>query len=97
MKWIIMAAMAAGCMGVATHSALAMTDVECSAAWSAADKNKDGFLSMDEGARYYAFLRVADKRFEEGRLNQTDFLTNCHARSPARHWVLAPVAPRREG
>jgi hypothetical protein len=79
MKWMIMAAMAASCMGVATHSALAMTETECSAAWSAADKNRDGVISMDEGARYYAALRVADKRYEEGKLSQTDFMTNCRA------------------
>ena len=79
MKWIIMAAMAASAIGVVTHSALAMTETECSAAWSAADKNRDGFISMDEGARYYAALRVADKRYEEGKLNQTDFMTNCRA------------------
>jgi hypothetical protein len=58
---------------------LAMTDAECATAWSRADTNKDGFITQEEGARYYAALRVADKPLNDGRLSQADFMAHCKA------------------
>jgi hypothetical protein len=79
MKRLMMAALACACTGLLSHTAQAMTDAECAAEWSAADRNKDGFISVDEGARYYSALRIADKTVADGKLNQTDFMTNCRA------------------
>ena len=61
------------------NMASAMTDAECTAAWTNADVNKDGVLSEAEGRRYYAALRVAQKPVADGKLTQADFLTHCKA------------------
>jgi hypothetical protein len=57
----------------------AMTDAECTAAFVAADTNKDGVLTDTEGRRYYAALRVAQKPADSGNLTQASFLTHCKA------------------
>lgn len=57
----------------------AMSEAECTAAWTAADANKDGMLSEAEASRYYAALRVAQKPVTDGKLTQADFLTHCKA------------------
>ncbi len=59
--------------------ASAMTDAECSAAWTKADANKDGVLSAPEGARYMASLRVAEKPVVDGKLLEATFLEHCKA------------------
>ena len=77
MKWLMIAATASVAF-VPTQS-MAMTDADCASAWSAADKNRDGVISLDEGARYYAAMRVANKEVAEGKLSQADFMANCKA------------------
>lgn len=62
-----------------TVAVAAMTDAECTAAFATADANKDGALSDNEGRRYYASLRVAQKPVADGKLTQADFLTHCKA------------------
>jgi hypothetical protein len=59
--------------------ASAMTEVECTAAWTKADANGDGVLSAPEGARYMASLRVADKPVTDGKLTQPAFIAHCRA------------------
>ena len=46
----------------------AMTDVDCTAAYLAADTNNDGYISEAEGARSFAFYRVANKPVADGKL-----------------------------
>jgi hypothetical protein len=77
MKWLMIAATAS--VAFLPTQSMAMADAECASAWTAADKNRDGFVSMDEGARYYAALRVADKSVAEGKLSQAEFIANCKA------------------
>jgi hypothetical protein len=62
-----------------TVTVAAMTDAECTTAFSTADTNKDGVLSDTEGRRYYAALRVAQKPVADGRLTQADFMAHCKA------------------
>ncbi len=57
----------------------AMTDAECATAFATADANKDGVLSTNEGGRYYAALRIAQKPAADGKLTQADFLAHCKA------------------
>ena len=59
--------------------ASAMTDVECSKAWTKADANNDGVLSELEGARYLASLRVAAQPIVDGKLTEVAFLEYCKA------------------
>lgn len=59
--------------------ASAMTDADCTAAWSTADVNKDGNLSAPEGARYMASLRVSGKPVSDGKLPEATFLEHCKA------------------
>jgi hypothetical protein len=77
MKWLMIAATAS--VAFLPTQSMAMTDAECASAWTAADKNRDGFISMDEGARYYAALRVAEKPVADGKLSQAEFAANCKA------------------
>ena len=76
-------AAAAGVFTVASlalaPSSFAMTEGECTAAWTAADVNKDGVISVTEGARYHAAVRVAGKTPADGRLTQSEFLADCKA------------------
>lgn len=57
----------------------AMTDVDCTAAYLAADTNNDGYISEAEGARYFAFYRVANKPVTDGKLMKDAFITDCKA------------------
>ncbi len=59
--------------------ASAMTDAECTAAWTKADANADGSLSAAEGPRYMAFLRVAEKPVVDAKLSKVAFLEHCKA------------------
>ena len=59
--------------------ASAMTDVECSAAFTKADTNGDGVLVAPEGTRYLASLRVAEKPVVDGKLSRAAFLEHCKA------------------
>ena len=59
--------------------ASAMTDTECTAAWTKADANGDGVLAAPEGARYLASLRIAEKPVLDGKLSQAAFLEHCKA------------------
>lgn len=77
MKWFVLSAAAA--IALIPTQGMAMTDAECTAAWTRADVNKDGFLSQEEGARYLAALRVGDKQVNGDRLSQADFMSYCKA------------------
>ena len=57
----------------------AMTDEECASAWTAADVNKHGYLTAEDGARYHAAIRVGDKAIVDDKLNEADFLAHCKA------------------
>ena len=59
--------------------ASAMTDAECTAAWTKADVNSDGVLATPEGSRYLAALRVAEKPVVDGKLTQAAFFEHCKA------------------
>lgn len=74
-------ALVAGLVTVLAFPSLAsaLTDVECSAAWTKADANGDGMLSAPEGARYLASLRIAEKPVADGKLSQATFLEHCKA------------------
>ena len=57
----------------------AMSERDCAAAWDAADENKDGFLTADEGARYHAAVGMGDKSLIDGKLPQSAFMAHCKA------------------
>ncbi len=57
----------------------AMTDAECTAAWTKADVNGDGAITAPEGARYMASLRVAERPVVDGKLARAAFLEHCKA------------------
>jgi hypothetical protein len=57
----------------------ARNEEDCAAAWAAADTDKDGFITRDEGARYHAALGAEDKSIAEGRLSRSDFMYHCKA------------------
>ena len=59
--------------------AFAMSDADCTAAWTKADANNDGKLTEAEGARYYASMRVANKPVADGALTKEAFAENCKA------------------
>lgn len=69
---------AAACLPISSTS-FAMTDAECTTAWTTADANKDGGVTIDEGARYHAAIRVGDKSIADGKLSQADFTAHCKA------------------
>ena len=69
--------------------ALAMTDAECTAAWTKTDANNDGKVTEAEGGRYYASLRVAKMTMADGTLNRTAFLEHCKA----GHFTMAKLDP----
>jgi hypothetical protein len=71
---------AAVCAALSTPAFAAMTDEQCTAAWVAADTNKDGVLDANESARYLAGLRVANKPLaSDATLTQPIFIENCKA------------------
>ena len=57
----------------------AMSEQDCAAAWAAADKNKDGFITGEEGARYFAAIGLGDKSLAHGKLSQSHFMAHCQA------------------
>jgi hypothetical protein len=59
----------------ASISARAMDEAACLNAWTAADANHDGALSEAEGARYFAYSRIAAEDFTE--LNHDSFISYC--------------------
>jgi hypothetical protein len=63
----------------APTASFAMSDAECASAWTTADKDKNGFLSSEEGSRYHAAVRVGGKTIADGKLSQADFLSHCKA------------------
>ncbi len=72
--------LAAGLLSLMAMPAFAMTEPECTAAWTAADVDKDGVVSATESSRYVAALRVAGKTIPaDGKLTDTVFLENCRA------------------
>jgi len=78
MKRIVLAVAAS--LATFTPGLAAMTDEECSAAWAAADINKDGSLSPDESGRYLAALRVASKPLAtDAVLTEPIFIEHCKA------------------
>ena len=74
--------------------ASAMSDAECTAAFTQADANKDGVLSEAEAGRYFAALRVAQKPVADGKLTQAEFLTHCKSDlfKPATAEAGAPLS-----
>lgn len=56
---------------------IAMTEPECEAAWQAADKDGNGYITEAESARYYAAVRVGNKTIADGKLAKADFLNHC--------------------
>jgi hypothetical protein len=58
---------------------LAMSERDCAAAWAVADTNKDGFLTIEEGPRYFAAIGAGDRSIANGKLSQTDFMAHCQA------------------
>lgn len=62
-----------------TTPASAMTDAECTAAWTKADANKDGMVTEAEAGRYFAAMRVAEKPIADGRLSMMAFQEHCKA------------------
>jgi hypothetical protein len=64
---------------LAPHAAFAMTDAECTTAWTAADANKDGSITETEASRYFAALRVANKSVADGKLTNAAFIEHCKA------------------
>ena len=73
--------LAAGVIAVLAvfNPASAMTDTECTVAWTKADTNNDGSLAAPEGARYLASLRVAEKPVADGKLLKATFIEHCKA------------------
>ena len=70
----------AASVAMLTPASGAMTDEECTAAWVAADANKDGSLDSTEAARYFAALRVVEKPLaDDAVLTQPIFAENCKA------------------
>ena len=59
--------------------ASAMTDAECTGAWTAADTDKDGFITEQEAARYHATYRNSGKIIPDGKLSQAMFMEQCKA------------------
>ncbi len=57
--------------------ALAATEVDCAASWKTADANSDGVISGQEGERYVAAMRVANKTVPEKGLDQAGFDAAC--------------------
>ena len=72
-KYTLAAMAIAACCG----SASAMTEVECVAAWTKADANKDGVLSREEAAHYYGARAYANKPVTGAGIQQSDFLADC--------------------
>ena len=66
---------------LAAPEAFAMTEAECTAAWTKADTNNDGTLTEAEAnaSRYFAAHRVANKPLADGKLTKAAFLENCKA------------------
>jgi hypothetical protein len=57
----------------------ARTEHDCDLAWATADTNKDGFLTAEEGSRYFAALGLGDKSLADGKLSKSDFMAHCLA------------------
>ena len=76
---VAVALLAATVSFVALPAFAAMNDAECAAAFTAADVNKDGVLTVEEGARYHAATRIGEKTITDGKLTQAEFLANCKA------------------
>ena len=68
---------AAACL-VLTAPALAMTDPQCDAMWTAADANRDGTLNAAEATRYAAWMRVKDQS-APGRFDKEAFMESCRS------------------
>ena len=62
---------------LAASPAMAMTDAECTAAFTKADANNDGVITDAEGSIYFARHRVLERPIADGRLARDSFLTNC--------------------
>jgi hypothetical protein len=57
----------------------AATDADCMASWKLADAGNRGMLTEEDGSRYYAAMRVAQKPIMDGKLTQSSFQENCAA------------------
>ena len=62
-----------------TSPSLAMTDAECAAEWKKIDTKGTGLVSEADARRYYAAMRVANKRVADGTMTQAAFVEQCKA------------------
>lgn len=76
MKTLSIAAVAAAFFAAATP-VLAMTDAECTEAFSKADANKDGIITEAESPRYFAALRAQDKADAKTEMSSETFTEHC--------------------
>ncbi len=68
-----------GAMLFVAPQAFAMTEADCTAAWTKADTNNDGAVTEVEAGRYFAAHRVANKPLADGKLTKAAFVENCKA------------------
>lgn len=68
-----------GALMLTAPQAFAMTEAECTAAWTKADINNDGTVTEAEAGRYFAAHRLANKPLADGKLTKAAFLENCKA------------------
>ncbi len=79
-KILCVAAIATAASLSLAPASFAMTDAECTTAFTTADTNKDGMLTVDEGGgRYHAAVRVGGKTIADDKLSQADYMTHCKA------------------
>jgi hypothetical protein len=59
--------------------ASAASDADCEKSFETADTNRDGVLTDAEGRRYFAAMRIANKKVTGDRLDKAAFFENCKA------------------
>ena len=64
---------------MAAQPAHAMTDAQCTDAFTKADAKKMGYLTETDGTRYFAVHRAINQPVTDGKLTRDQFLMNCKA------------------
>jgi len=78
MKRFAVAALIVG--AAAGTPALAASEADCAAEWTAADANQDGVLAGVEAHRYLAYIRIrAQVAPQDGRIMQDRFMEACRS------------------
>ncbi len=77
MKYLLIAAGISA--SLIASSAWAITDAECTAAWTKIDTRNAGTVGEVEAGRYLAALRVANTPAADGKLTRAAFLDHCKA------------------